>query len=45
MGDRYPNWKAREKDQYVPPCDRIKPNYQEGGRFEDILLRILEKFE
>ena len=43
MGNRNPNWKDGEKDQYVPPHDCIKPNYYEGGRFKDMLLRILDK--
>ncbi|XP_049364030.1 uncharacterized protein LOC125828738 [Solanum verrucosum] len=43
--DRNPNWKDGEKDYYVPPHERQKPKDSEGGRFEGMLSRILNKVE
>ncbi|XP_015163500.1 uncharacterized protein [Solanum tuberosum] len=39
--DRNPNWKDRKKDIYVLPHER----HSEGGRFVDMLSRILNKVE
>ncbi|WMV58714.1 hypothetical protein MTR67_052099 [Solanum verrucosum] len=40
-----PNWKDGENDRYVPPHKRQKPTDSNGGRSEDMLSRILNKFE
>uniref|UniRef100_M1DQU3 Uncharacterized protein n=1 Tax=Solanum tuberosum TaxID=4113 RepID=M1DQU3_SOLTU len=45
--ERNPTWKERdgEKDRYVPPYERLKTKYSEGGRSEDMLSLILNKVE
>lgn len=41
--DCNPNWKDREKDKYVSPLEIHHSKDLEGGRFEEKLLRILNK--
>uniref|UniRef100_M1DBZ1 Integrase core domain containing protein n=1 Tax=Solanum tuberosum TaxID=4113 RepID=M1DBZ1_SOLTU len=45
--DRNPTLKERdgEKDRYIPPHERQKGKVSKGGRYKDMLSRILNKVE
>lgn len=43
--DDNPIWKDAEKDRYVPSHEHQKTKNLEGGKYEDMLSRILKKVE